>query len=206
MKKRFVSMILVLILAILGLLPAVTAEDQESAGDPGYWYVNTENGKSLNVRDAPGGEIVGSLRNGSRVHVRVYTDENWAMITYKYTKEGFGEGTFPAWVNRRFLSRKKPETSASAKKTEQPAADPLEELNKEFKEAVKITPIKVTVRPSRASGWVNMHWAPSNSTEVIATYKANDTLLAIRELPNWYQVEDQDTGDVGFINKAFVTQ
>ena len=38
------------------------------------------------------------------------------------------------------------------------------------------------------------------------TYKANDTLLVIKETTNWYQVEDQDTGDVGFINKAFVTQ
>ena len=28
----------------------------------------------------------------------------------------------------------------------------------------------------------------------------------IKELNNWYQVEDQDTGDVGFINKQFTVQ
>ena len=40
----------------------------------------------------------------------------------------------------------------------------------------------------------------------MATYKANDQLLVIRELNNWYQVEDQNTGDVGFINKQFTAQ
>jgi SH3-like domain-containing protein len=80
----------------------------------------------------------------------------------------------------------------------------VETLNKEFASAKKVTPYKVTVRPTRASGWVNMRWAPSQSAELMATYKANDQLLVIRELTNWLQVEDQDTGDVGFINKAFI--
>ena len=64
----------------------------------------------------------------------------------------------------------------------------------------------VTVRPSRASGWVNLRWAPSKQTEVMATYKANEKLLVIQELKNWYQVEDQDTGNVGFISKQFVVK
>ena len=66
-----------------------------------------------------------------------------------------------------------------------------------------MTPFSVTVRPSRSSGWVNLRWAPSKSAEVLATYRANDKLLVIRELDNWYQAEDQDTGDVGFISKQF---
>ena len=64
----------------------------------------------------------------------------------------------------------------------------------------------VTVRPSRASGWVNLRWAPSKQAEVMATYKANAKLLVIRETDHWYQVEDQDTGDVGFIDKQFVVK
>ena len=51
-----------------------------------------------------------------------------------------------------------------------------------------------------------MYWAPSTSSELQATYRANDELLAIRELPNWYQVEDQGTGAVGFISKQFLTE
>ena len=46
----------------------------------------------------------------------------------------------------------------------------------------------------------------SKSAELMATYKQNEKLLVIKETNNWYQVEDQDTGDVGFINKQFVVQ
>ena len=49
-----------------------------------------------------------------------------------------------------------------------------------------------------------MRWAPSNSAELIATYPDNSQLLVIRETTNWLQVEDQDTGDVGFISRQFV--
>ena len=205
MNKRILSLLLVAALAVLALVPAALADDENNVTDPGYWYVYTKNGKSLNVRMTPGGDIVGSLRNGARIHVEAFTDENWALITYHYNMPGYGPGDYAAYVNRRFLSRKKPDTSASgAQKTA--AADPMEEINKEFKAAKKVTPYKVYVRPSRTTGWVNMHWAPSNGSELLATYKANDTLLVIRELENWLQVEDQDTGDVGFVNKQFVSE
>ena len=51
-----------------------------------------------------------------------------------------------------------------------------------------------------------MRWAPSKSAQLMATYRANAQLLVIRETKNWVQVEDQDTGDVGFMDKAFVVK
>ena len=210
MNKRFLSLILVLALAVISLIPAATADsgygEENLPASPGYFYVHTDNGKTLNVRNSPGGgDIVGHLKNGSRIYVDAFTDENWALITFHYNMPGYGPGDYACWVNRRFLTRKKPDTSAKTA-TQQVAADPLEEINKEFKEAKVITPVKVIIRPSRVSGWVNMYWAPSVSSELQATYRANDELLAIRELPNWYQVEDQGTGAVGFINKQFLTE
>ena len=86
------------------------------------------------------------------------------------------------------------------------SSDTAAEINREFRSAKKVDPFTVTVRPSRASGWVNLRWAPSKSAELMATYKQNEKLLVIKETNNWYQVEDQDTGDVGFINKQFVVQ
>lgn len=205
MNKRFTALILALILAICGLVPAALSDDEQTdTKSPGWYYVVTKNGKGLNVRNAPDGDVVGSLRNGSRVYVKKFTNEKWALITYTYSQPGMGRGEYPAFISRRFLSRKKPEETAQpAAKT---AADPLEEMNKEFKAAQKVTPYKVIVRPARVSGWVNMHWAPSNSSEVLATYKADDVLLVISELPNWLQVEDQDTGNTGFISKQFVME
>ncbi|MBR0514379.1 MAG: SH3 domain-containing protein [Clostridia bacterium] len=203
MNKRILSLLMVAVLAILALVPAVLAE--EEGFDPGYFYVYTENGKSLNVRNSPGGgDVVGGLAYGARIHVEAFTDENWALILFRYDKPGYGINDYACWVSRRFLTRTKPEPRKKSSQQQAAATDPLEEINKEFKEAKKVTPYKATIRPARASGWVNMHWAPSNSSELLANYKANDHVLVIRELANWFQVEDQDTGDVGFISKQFL--
>ena len=84
--------------------------------------------------------------------------------------------------------------------------DPFEEITAEFMQAEKVEPYPIALKPARVTGWVNLRWAPSKSTEIMATYKQNDKLLVIRETNNWYQVEDQDTGDVGFISKQYVVQ
>lgn len=86
------------------------------------------------------------------------------------------------------------------------SAGTLEELNVEFRTAVKADPYTVYVLPPRASGWVTLRWAPSTAAEVIATYGAKEELKVIKELAEWLQVEDPDTGDVGFIRKDFVTR
>ena len=202
MKKRMVSLLLVFVMALGLMIPAALAED-ETAAEEGYYYVYTENGKGLNVRETPGGKVVGNLKYGTRIHVDAFVDSNWALIVYNYDN-GYGKGDYAAFVNRRFLQKTKPAAKKATTKTVGSANDTVETLNKEFASAKKVTPYKVTVRPTRASGWVNMRWAPSQSAELMATYKANDQLLVIRELTNWLQVEDQDTGDVGFINKAFI--
>ena len=203
MLKRFVSLFLVMMLAACAII-SVAAAEAEDTPSPGYYYVYTENGKALNVRDMPGGQVVGYLKNGSRIFIVAWVDENWALITFAYDKPGYGYQDYACFVSRRFLTKKKPDISGTKKAAA--AADPLEALNAEFRAAKKVTPYKVLVRPSRASGWVNMHWAPSASSELLATYKANDALLVIRELPNWVQVEDQDTGDVGFISRQFIAE
>ena len=216
MKKRILSLVLLLVLAVC-CIPTAMAGDEEdgTSASAGYYYVYTENGKGLNVRNAPNGQVVGNLKYGSRIYC-YYRDggNGWALIDYKYNMPGVGEGTYACFISSRFLVKNKPaprnsSSSASAPATEAPAAasgDPMEEINAEFASAKRVTPYAVTVRPTRASGWVNLRWAPSQSAELMATYKANDQLLVIRETTNWLQVEDQDTGDVGFINRAFVIQ
>ena len=82
----------------------------------------------------------------------------------------------------------------------------IEELNKEFRTAVKAESYIVFVSPSRASGWETLRWAPTTASEVIATYGAREELRVIKELNDWLQVEDLNTGDVGFIRKNAVTR
>ncbi len=208
MIKRLIALLTVLVLAA-GLIPAALAEDDTPSDSAGYYYVYTENGKGLNVRDNPGGNVVGSLKYGTRIYC-YYRDggNGWALIDFYYNKPGYGYNTYAAFISSRYLRKSKPPAKPSSGTSAASAAsvDPEAEINAEFRSAKKVTPFTVTIRPSRASGWVNMRWAPSKNAEIMATYKQNDKLLVIKELTNWYQVEDQDTGDVGFISKQFVVQ
>lgn len=214
--KRFLSTLLVLMLLAVLYIPAAAAEDETPPKEAGSYYVYTENGKGLNVRDEPSfrGKVVGSLKCGSKIHVDAFTDENWALILYKYDKPGYGTGEYAAWVNRRYLTKKKPaakssknSVSAETAGTDADASDALSEMNSEFRGAKEVEkPYAVTLRPTRVTGWVNVRWAPSLSAEILATYKANDQLLVIRELPNWLQVEDPDTGSVGFVRRNFIVE
>ena len=214
MNKRSLSLLLVLMLALGALLvPALSAaEDDSPTATTGYYYVYTANGKTLNVRDTPGGEVVGHLKYGTRIWVDTFVDDNWALITYAYDKPGYGYGDYACFVSTRYLVHSKPDpykpasSGSSSSSSSSSSIDAMEEINREFRSAVSVTPYRVLVRPTRVSGWVNLRWAPSKQAELMGTYKANEELLVISETTNWYQVEDPDTGAVGFINRSFVTK
>ncbi len=210
MNKRIVLLMTAILMAVLMIIPVSVAEDDTPSDSAGYYYVYTENGKGLNVRATPGGEIVGSLKYGTRIYC-YYRDggNGWALIDYTYNMPGFGKGTYACFISSRYLRKSKPPAnpgSESSSSSSSGSSDTATEINREFRSAKKVDPFTVTVRPSRASGWVNLRWAPSKSTEVMATYKQNEKLLVIQETNNWYQVEDQDTGNVGFISKQFVVK
>ncbi len=209
MKKRLIALLTVLVLAAVGLIPAALAEDDTPSDSAGYYYVYTDNGQGLNVRSTPGGDVVGSLKYGTRIYC-YYRDggNGWALIDYSYNMPGVGFGSYACFISSRYLHKSKPPAKPNSDSSSKSAAatDTTEDMNTEFRSAKKVDPFSVTVRPSRASGWVNLRWAPSKSAEIMATYRANEKLLVIQELKNWYQVEDQDTGDVGFISKQFVVK
>ena len=209
MKKRVISLIIAAMMAaMLLIVPAALAEDNSVMNSAGYYYVYTENGKGLNVRNQPGGDVVGSLKYGSKIYC-YYRDggNGWALIDYAYDMPGVGYGTYACYISSRYLRTTKPPARPSGSKSSSGSSDDITaEINAEFRSAKSVTPFVIIVRPTRASGWANLRWAPSKGAELMATYKANDQLLVIKEMKNWYQVEDQDTGDVGFINKQFVVQ
>ncbi len=208
MMKKLLALLLAVVLGAALLVPAL-AEDNTPTATEGYYYVYTENGKSLNVRATPGGEKVGSLKYGSRIYC-YYRDggNGWALIDYTYDMPGVGRGTYACYVSSRFLVKNKPapRSSSSGSASKSTAADPMTEINAQFRSAKAVAPFVVYTRPTRASGWVDLRWAPSKSAEVMATYKSNQALTVIRELTSWYQVEDPATGVVGFIDKAFTVQ
>ena len=112
----------------------------------------------------------------------------------------------------RYLVRNKPApydpSSAPAetgsKNFDTASATTVEQMNTLLASAKPVAPYTVTVRPVRASGWVCMRWLPSRNSTQIATYSGSQQLTVIAELKDWYQVEDPDTGRVGFVYKSYI--
>ena len=206
MTKRLVSLILIAVLAAM-LIPALSAADSYY----GTQYVYTDNGKSLNVRSTPstGDNIIGSLKFGEEVTVVELRPNGWAQILWEQNYYGeFGA----AYVQSRFLVKYNP-GSKPAQPTAAPASDVTDyakvftSMNAEFRSARQTNvPYTVVARPSRASGWVNLRWAPSTEAERIATCKQGKELTVLAELKNWYQVQDPETGMIGFISRSYVTR
>ena len=209
MKKQILSLALIAVMMAV-FLPTQAAADSYY----GTQYVYTDNGKTLNVRSSPSmdNNCIGALPYGAEVTVMEMYSNGWAKILWE--QNAYGEfGT--AYVQRRFLVNHKPSSQPS-----QPAVVPASgsaaagadyaklftAMNDEFRTG-KLVPQQFTVyaRPSRASGWVNLRWAPSLEAERIATCPQGKVLTVIAETRNWYQVRDPQTGMIGFISKQYVS-
>ena len=218
-NRKLLSLVLALTL-IRGLAAAFA----ESVGSYTYldqsvmtMYVYTDNGKGLNVRSTPyvGDNIIGLAPYGSKLSVIRFLDNGWACIKWDKIGEAYVQSRFLQWFEPAPLVVVTPTPIPTAIPTLAPTARPnvlpaytdtMAELNKEFRTARLITPFVVQVRPSRASGWVNMRWAPSKDAEVLATYRSGSQLTVIAETQSWYQVADPNTEATGFIMKNYVVR
>ena len=200
--KRLVSLMLIAA-ALLALCAPLALADT--------WWVYTEDGKRLNVRSDPsvGSGRLGKLDYGSKVNVRMTLSSGWAVIDYK---GGVG------YVQSRYLRDYQPSPYAElqaeikaaekSKKTSSSSASTptLNDINSEFRTAKQVVAYTVVARPSRASGWVNLRWAPNTKATLIATCPQGKELTVLCELRNWYQVQDPETGMIGFISRKYVTR
>ena len=197
--KRILGLTLaVMLLAVL----ASTAVSESQGTD---MYVCTKNGKVLLVRSSQSAKddsnVIGTLSYGQKVII--YGHQNgWALIDY---------GNTAGYIMYRFLVKEKPAPYSPSGSTEQKTnvfttkdASTVDQLNKLLVSARIVPPYTVTVRPTRASGWVYMRWFPSKSAQEMATFSGNYELTVIAELRDWYQVSDPATGKVGFIYKSYV--
>ena len=200
MKKIFGLLLAVMMLAALAV-PAA-AEDQGTD-----MYVYTKNGKNLMIRSSMSTKednIVGSLPYGAKVVTFGKPQNGWIYIQWGE----YGDH----YVMSRYLVKNKPApfdpssapAETSSKSFDSTSATTVEQINTLLASAKSVQPYAVTVRPVRASGWVYLRWLPSKNSRQIATYGANPQLLVIAELKDWFQVEDPDTGRVGFVYKSYI--
>ena len=195
MLKKILALTLDVLIALA--CTAVFAEEVEE--DTTYW-VFTDNGKELNVRNAPGGDIIGKLKYGEKVTVVSFINGEWAAINYKDSELGY--------VSTRFLIKADPEEVKRLIEEEQSeiTGDPMTDINAEFASAVDVDDYKITARPARVTSLVYMRWIPSETGRIIIGYKATEQLIVLKELEHYLQVQDPDTGDVGYIHKKFAAR
>lgn len=202
--KKFIGLLLA-VMMILMLAASAMAESQGTT-----MYVYTKNGKALLVRSSMSTtekNVIGSLSYGDKVITYGSPSPGWTVIDW---------GNQAGYIMTRYLSKTKPDpltpsssSSDSKSKTKSDsfdtsAATTVEQINTLLASATTVEPYTITVRPARASGWVYLRWLPSKNSREAATFAANQQLLVIAELKDWYQAEDPDTGIVGFIYKSYV--
>ncbi|MBQ3705924.1 MAG: SH3 domain-containing protein [Clostridia bacterium] len=197
MSRKILTLLVAAVMAVGMAVPAVSHAWY-------YMYVYTENGGSLNVRSEPktGNNVLWTIPFGTQVGVDYNLGNGWTALV--------GAGAYDTvYVQTRFLvstqPSSKPSGGSSGRNTSTNAST-ASELNVIFRKYTAVTPYRVTVRPVRASGWVNLRFAPSKETEVMATFRANESVTVIAELGDWLQVEDPNTGKVGYMSKQFVAQ
>ena len=199
MLKKILTMAVAAMLVLGMMIPVVSHAET-------VMYVYTENGKSLNARSAPftGDNIVKEFPFGEKVYVDYHLGNGWTALYWA------GGDYDHLYVQTRFLVYDKPTKKPTPKPSNKPAGDSsgtVAELNKIFKTYKLVdTPYSITVRPVRASGWANVRFAPSKQAELVSTHKDGEQLLVIAELKDWYQVENPDTGAVGYISTKFVAK
>lgn len=204
MMRKFATLTIAVLLCLLAVSSALAET----------YYVKTDDGKTVNVRwtDDTQHAVMAQLPYGTAVDVLATTKNGtWALINYRgQTRDGEFVDC-DAYIMMRFLSKTPPgkyerNSSETTGSTANDAARILSDMNREFASARKVAyPYTVVSRPVRASGWVNLRWAPSTEAERIATCPQGKELTVLAELKNWYQVEDPATGMIGFIKRTFVS-
>lgn len=161
----------------------------------GNLYVNTANGKGLNIRTRPNaqGAVQTVIPNGAAVTLFWYENSSWAFVAYR---------SYFGFCMTRHLTDKQP---APVKPNTTPAPAPTEDPNKMFK-GFKHVDYYVAVRPTTPTGFVNMRWMPSKSAEVQCIYYADTVLRVLATNGTWSQVFNTQTNQSGFMMNAYLNK
>ena len=203
MRKR----ILVSVMALVLILAVATTAFADIR------WIKTGNGKPANGRSGPGKdyEYITGVPYGTQVMISGASANGYTPIVLP-------SGSDEVYVLTKFLvtydpgtyvpsaTPSKPSGGGSSSGSSSDTAGLQSAIIKEFKAARYVTPYEVTTYHKRASGLINMRWAPSKTSKLLKAYPEGTQLRVIAELDKWYQVEDPLTNQVGFVNTAYVVK
>jgi len=190
MFKRTLAFVAVLVLALTVCASAFAAT----------MWIKTPNGKPANARSEPDvhSSWVGEFAYGAEVYTMGTPNVNG------YTELSNGGGM---WVMTKYLVSSPPapyDPSKGGGKGGSSSGDAQSAIYAEFKAAKWVVPYDVVTTHKRASGVINMRYAPSKNAPLVESFKPGEPLTVICELKTWIEVQDPETGKVGFIRQDFL--
>ncbi len=167
-------------------------------------WIKTENGKAANGRGGPGKDypLITPVAYGREIVVTGGSQNGYTPIMLP-------SGSDEVWVLSRFIvnynpGKYTPSPKPDSGKSSGNKSDAQNSIYAEFKAARWVNPYEVTTYHKRSSGTINMRWAPVKNAPLIQSYRSGESLTVLCELKDWYQVEDPETGKVGFIRRDFL--
>ncbi len=208
-KSTALALVLTIIVSICAVIPAAMAAEA--------YYVRTDNGKTVNLREEP--------NTNSKVLQRIpYGDEFWV---FEFLGNGWAYGHWGGefgYVMSRYLSSSRPEpyiggaagagydpsvenkSNSRSSTSKSSSSSDQAQLEKELRSQRDVTPFPIEVRASRATGRVNFRVGPGASTTRITSYPDGKELMCTGETTNWYRAYDPDNGNYGYIHKNYATR
>ena len=185
---------MVLLLVIVAALPVMAfAKDMTM-------YVYTANGGALNLREQPSqrSNTIVKIPFGDPVLVKGATgDPSWVAVTWS-DKNGT---QYNGYCMGKFLQASAPSSRPNPSKS----AEDITSLNSIFGQFKPVAPGEyVYVSLVKASGYGAFRWAPTKQSRLISKLPDGYKLRVIAKAKQWYQVEDEATGMVGFIFNSYL--
>lgn len=177
--KKFLAILAVLVLSMLAIVPlTVACADDDIITQ---YYVDTEDGKTVNLRSRPDGSLLTRLGVGKPVTLIEDLGNGWTKVSVKANGEKLN-----GYIMSEFLS----------------PMDPTEE-EQTF---VKVNRFKVYVTPSKGEfGHINLRSEASADSTCLRYLHQGDELTVIAESHAWYQVRTV-AGTTGYVVKGFVSK
>ena len=138
-------------------------------------FVNTQNGKTVNMRSGAGTrhKILMRIPNGHAVETEEALDKSgWMLCTYNGHR---------GYINGQYLSE---------------IPGPLH--------GYEVSGYMATVKPSSAGGYVNMREKPSKNAKALYKCYEGNEMIVLRSNGTWCLVYDTGSCDRGFIQSSFL--
>lgn len=180
--KKFISIIVAIIALFLAVAPAMAEYGNFDTSLLDSTFVNTPDGKNLNVRECPNGKILCRLTPGTKAYILNIGSE-WTEIVMKNGKTGF--------VMTRFIQEGKP------------GKYEITEREDNF-QAVESRIVTAKALNSKTTKSVGLRVKPNKTAKAIRTLRAGDKLEVLAKGKTWLKVRDLQIGKTGFVARDYV--